>query len=159
MKDITNVIIAGLGGQGVVKASDILATAAFLSGFDVKKSELHGMSQRGGSVSSDIRFGKSVFSPMIPYGAADYLLVLCDSQTDRVMPLKKADGLLIVSEDLSGLELTDKRQINSALLAVLSRHLEISNETWKLAFNKNFNEITAQKNFDTFLKVQKAQVQ
>ena len=54
---VTNVVIAGLGGQGVLKASDILAEAAFRAGFDVKKSEVHGMSQRGGSVTSDVRFG------------------------------------------------------------------------------------------------------
>ena len=54
---LTNVVVAGLGGQGVLKASDILADAAMRAGFDVKKSEINGMSQRGGSVSSDVRFG------------------------------------------------------------------------------------------------------
>ena len=52
-----NVVIAGLGGQGVLTASDILAEAALLAGFDVKKADVHGMSQRGGSVASDVRFG------------------------------------------------------------------------------------------------------
>ncbi len=61
--DVTNVVIAGLGGQGVLKASDILADAAFLAGLDVKKSEVHGMSQRGGSVSSDVRFGRGSLAP------------------------------------------------------------------------------------------------
>jgi indolepyruvate ferredoxin oxidoreductase beta subunit len=70
------VVIAGLGGQGVLKASDILADAAFSAGLDVKKSEIHGMSQRGGSVSSDVRFGERVFSPMVPEGEADFLVVL-----------------------------------------------------------------------------------
>ena len=67
---VVNVVVAGLGGQGVVKASDILADAAFRTGLDVKKSEIHGMSQRGGSVASDVRFGPRVHSPMIPYGQA-----------------------------------------------------------------------------------------
>jgi indolepyruvate ferredoxin oxidoreductase, beta subunit len=58
-------LVAGLGGQGVLKASDIIAGAAFLAGLDVKKSEVHGMSQRGGSVASDVRFGARVFSPMV----------------------------------------------------------------------------------------------
>ena len=57
---ITNVLFAGIGGQGIIKASDMLTEAAFRMGYDVKKSELHGMSQRGGSVSSDVRFGKKV---------------------------------------------------------------------------------------------------
>ncbi len=54
---VINVVVAGLGGQGVLKASDILADAAFRAGLDVKKGEVHGMSQRGGSVTSDVRFG------------------------------------------------------------------------------------------------------
>jgi hypothetical protein len=76
----TNVVIAGLGGQGVIKASDILADAAFSTGIDVKKSEIHGMSQRGGSVASDVRFGERVFSPMVTEGEADFL------RSDRSKP-------------------------------------------------------------------------
>ena len=79
---VVNVVIAGLGGQGVVKASDILADAAFRQGLDVKKSELHGMSQRGGSVSSDVRFGPKVDSPMISPGQADFLVVVAADQVD-----------------------------------------------------------------------------
>ena len=75
-KDVTNVVVAGLGGQGVLTASDILAEAAFAAGYDVKKSELHGMSQRGGSVTSDVRFGEAVLSPMVSAGEADFLLHL-----------------------------------------------------------------------------------
>ena len=54
---VVNVVVAGLGGQGVLKASDILADVAFRAGLDVKKTEIHGMSQRGGSVTCDVRFG------------------------------------------------------------------------------------------------------
>jgi len=68
--EVTNIVIAGLGGQGVLKASDIVAEVVFRAGFDVKKSEIHGMSQRGGSVSSDVRFGERVYSPMVPLGEA-----------------------------------------------------------------------------------------
>ena len=60
---LTNVVVAGLGGQGVLKASDILADVAVRAGFDVKKSEINGMSQRGGSVSSDVRFGDARAQP------------------------------------------------------------------------------------------------
>ena len=66
MKEITNIRIAGLGGMGVLKATLILGEVLFEEGFDVKKAEVHGMAQRGGSVSSDVRFGKRVKSPMIP---------------------------------------------------------------------------------------------
>ena len=68
MEKTTNVTVAGLGGQGVLTVTDILAEVLFRAGFDVKKSEVHGMSQRGGSVSSEVRFGKSVASPMVPEG-------------------------------------------------------------------------------------------
>ena len=60
MSSITNIIAAGLGGQGVLKVTDILADVIFCAGLDVKKSEVHGMSQRGGSVSSEVRFGDKV---------------------------------------------------------------------------------------------------
>ncbi len=79
---VTNVIIAGLGGQGVLKASDILAEAAFFAGLDVKKAEVHGMSQRGGSVTSDVRFGPRVLSPMVPPGEADFLVVLAEDEVE-----------------------------------------------------------------------------
>ena len=79
---VTNVVIAGLGGQGVLKASDILAEAAFFAGLDVKKAEVHGMSQRGGSVTSDVRFGPRVLSPMVSAGEADFLVVLAEDQVE-----------------------------------------------------------------------------
>ena len=63
---VTNIRIAGLGGMGVLKASLVLSELLFECGYDVKKAEVHGMSQRGGSISSDVRFGKKVISPMIP---------------------------------------------------------------------------------------------
>jgi len=59
-----NFLLVGVGGQGVLTASNILATAGMLAGYDVKKSEIHGMSQRGGNVSSHIRWGETVFSPL-----------------------------------------------------------------------------------------------
>ena len=79
---ITNIIVAGLGGHGVLKASAIVADVAFRSGLDVKQSELHGMSQRGGSVSSDVRFGPEVFSPMVPTGEAHFLVVVSPDQVE-----------------------------------------------------------------------------
>jgi Pyruvate/2-oxoacid:ferredoxin oxidoreductase gamma subunit len=77
---VLNIVVAGLGGQGVLKASDILAEAAFAAGWDVKQADVHGMSQRGGSVRSDIRFGPRVFSPMVTAGEADFLVVLAEDQ-------------------------------------------------------------------------------
>ena len=72
MKPVTNVIICGTGGQGILLASEILCEAARLAGNDVKKSEVHGMAQRGGSVSSHVRFGEKVYSPLVEKGCRSY---------------------------------------------------------------------------------------
>jgi indolepyruvate ferredoxin oxidoreductase beta subunit len=122
---ITNVILAGLGGQGVIKASDILCDAAVRAGFDVKKAEVHGMSQRGGSVTSDVRFGPRVLSPMVPRGEADFLLVLAPSEVEVTRPLLRQGGLLIAPDFVPEAELANRRSLNVALLGALSHHLAI----------------------------------
>jgi indolepyruvate ferredoxin oxidoreductase beta subunit len=71
-----NIVIAGVGGQGVVTLAQIIAEAAFVEGFDVKTSELHGLSQRGGSVETHIRFGDKIYSPLVAQGEADLILSL-----------------------------------------------------------------------------------
>lgn len=73
---VFNVIIAGVGGQGLITLLQLIAQAALDSGYDVKTSELHGLSQRGGSVGVHIRFGKKVYSPIILRGKADLILAL-----------------------------------------------------------------------------------
>ena len=74
MTRTTNIVITGVGGQGVIMASYVLSQAALADGFDVKQSEVHGMSQRGGSVLSHLRFGEKVWSPLVSQGTADLLL-------------------------------------------------------------------------------------
>lgn len=138
--ELINIKIAGLGGQGVIKASDILADAAFRAGYDVKKSELHGMSQRGGSVSSDVRFGEQVLSPMIPAGTADYLIVLSPDQVDLNRPVLKAEGVLISPADVDENALPGKRSLNLALLGVLSARLELPEAAWLDAIRAGFAE-------------------
>lgn len=71
-----NIIITGIGGQGLITLLQLIAQAALDAGFDIKTSELHGLSQRGGSVKVHIRFGKEVFSPMVAQGKADLVLAL-----------------------------------------------------------------------------------
>ena len=105
-----NVVIAGLGGQGVLTASDILAEAALLAGFDVKKADVHGMSQRGGSVASDVRFGASVLSPMVPPGEADFLLVLAEDQVDNNRPRLREGGVLIAPDAIDPLRAAQPSQ-------------------------------------------------
>lgn len=130
MKKTVNVVLAGLGGQGVIKASDILSEAAFRSGFDVKKSEIHGMSQRGGSVTSDVRFGAQVLSPMVPPGEADFLVVLAADQVEVTRGQLRSGGRLIAPDLIDPAKLANRKSFNVALLGALSLHLEIPEAQW-----------------------------
>jgi len=76
MEKIFNLIINGVGGQGVITLLAIIDQAAFFEGYDVRSSELHGLSQRGGSVEAHIRFGKKVYSPLVANGQADLIIAL-----------------------------------------------------------------------------------
>ena len=146
----TNIVIAGLGGQGVLKASDIVADVAFDASLDVKKSEVHGMSQRGGSVNSDIRYGKEVFSPMVPPGEADYLVVLAPDQVEVNLPLLKKGGVLIQPSMVDEEKLSNKKSSNVALLGILSKHLEFTDEQWMGAIKKNLPEKLHEANEEAF---------
>ena len=146
----TNVVIAGLGGQGVLKASDILASVAFRAGLDVKKSDIHGMSQRGGSVSSDVRFGAKVFSPMVPPGAADYLVVLAQSQVEVARSMLKTGGVLIAPGEVDEARLTKKKSLNVALLGRLARHLDLADNLWHAAIKAALPENLHAANLQAF---------
>jgi indolepyruvate ferredoxin oxidoreductase beta subunit len=125
-----NIVFAGLGGQGVLKASDIAADAAFRAGFDVKKSEIHGMSQRGGSVSSDVRFGTLVLSPMVPPGEADFLVAIAPDQVAVSRWQLRPGGVLIAPDSVDRRALRSQKVLNVALLGVLSTFLEIPEQRW-----------------------------
>jgi indolepyruvate ferredoxin oxidoreductase, beta subunit len=146
----TNVVIAGLGGQGVIKASDILADVAFAAGLDVKKSELHGMSQRGGSVSSDVRFGERVFSPMVPEGEADFLVVIAPDQIGVNQAALDKGGVLIEPSQIDEARLSNKKSVNVALLGVLSRYLPFTAEAWMAALKRNLPEKLHEANLQAF---------
>ena len=147
---VTNVVIAGLGGQGVLKASDILADAAFRAGLDVKKSEIHGMSQRGGSVTSDVRFGGEVLSPMVPTGEADYLLVLAEGEVEANRRLLRDGGVLICPDAIDTTVLPHPRSLNVALLGLLSKHLPIDERHWLAAIAANLPEKVLDLNLRAF---------
>ena len=97
-QQITNVLLVGVGGQGILLASEILSEAAMLAGFDVKKSEIHGMSQRGGSVVSHVRYGREVFSPIVPEGEGDILFGFELMETCRSLPLIKRGGTVVAND-------------------------------------------------------------
>ncbi len=94
---ITSIVLAGVGGQGILLASEITAQAAMLAGFDVKTNEVHGMAQRGGSVIGQIRYGKKVYSPLVAKGTAKVLIALEQIEALRFSDYLSADGVAVVS--------------------------------------------------------------
>ncbi|MEW5803664.1 MAG: indolepyruvate oxidoreductase subunit beta [bacterium] len=128
MNEKKDILIVGVGGQGIILASEILADAGRDAGFEVKKSEVHGMSQRGGSVSTHIRFGRQVFSPLIKDGEADLLLAFellealrwvnyvrplgCILMNNlRINPLPVSTGLMEYPEGIENLLTRSGRQV------------------------------------------------
>ena len=93
----TNILIAGVGGQGILLSGEIIAQACLKAGYEVKKSEVHGMAQRGGSVTSHVRFGRRVFSPLIPKGQADVLLAFEQLEALRGIDYLRPSGTVVVN--------------------------------------------------------------
>ncbi|MCX5632136.1 MAG: indolepyruvate oxidoreductase subunit beta [Phycisphaerae bacterium] len=94
---VTSIVLAGVGGQGILLASEITAQAAMLAGFDVKTNEVHGMAQRGGSVIGQIRYGKKVYSPLVARGTAKVLVALEQIEALRFSDYLSPDGVAVVS--------------------------------------------------------------
>ena len=115
-----NVIFAGVGGQGVILASKVLMETARKKGYDIKESEVHGMAQRGGSVDCHIRFGKEVFSPLIPKGGADFVICLELLESMRKLEYLHKDSVLIVN----------KEQINPAPVEIGAMEYPPDIEEW-----------------------------
>jgi len=95
---VTNVLIAGVGGQGVILSSELLALAAMADGRDVKQGEFHGVAQRGGAVFSHVRFGDRVHSPLAPRGQVDFLLALERLEGLRYAHFVKPGGTILVND-------------------------------------------------------------
>ncbi|MBR5626270.1 MAG: indolepyruvate oxidoreductase subunit beta [Thermoguttaceae bacterium] len=93
-----SVVLVGVGGQGILLASTVLAEAAMESGYDVKTNEIHGMAQRGGSVISQIRYGQKVYSPLVPKGTATVLMSLERTEGIRYYDYLAPDGLAVISD-------------------------------------------------------------
>ncbi len=97
MSKVINIILTGVGGQGILMASEIISEAAVQAGYDVKKSEVHGMAQRGGSVNSHVRFGEKVYSTLVTKGDCDLLLGFEKLEALRMASFVKKDGNIIVN--------------------------------------------------------------
>ena len=98
-RSVKSVLMVGVGGQGIIRASDILSAVMIEAGFDVKKSEVHGMAQRGGCVSSYVRFGEKVYSPLARKGDVDLLVSFEKLETLRYLDYLKSDGKVIVNDE------------------------------------------------------------
>ena len=92
-----NVSLVGVGGQGIILTANLLAETAAIAGMDVKKSEIHGMAQRGGSVISSVRFGTEVYSPIIPEGASDILVAFDRLEALRWAHFLAKDGKVLLN--------------------------------------------------------------
>lgn len=97
MSDVKNILLAGVGGQGILLASEVLSEVMMMAGMDVKKNEIHGMSQRGGSVVSHVRYGEKVYSSIIPEGEVDILFSFELLETRRYLPLLRDNGQVVVN--------------------------------------------------------------
>ena len=95
---VKNVLLVGVGGQGTILASKLLTTGLMEAGYDVKTSEIHGMSQRGGSVSSQVRYGEKVESPVIEVGGADILVAFEKMEALRWFKYLRPDGKVVVND-------------------------------------------------------------
>ncbi len=181
MSNITNILMVGVGGQGIVLASDIISLAALYAGHDVKKSEIHGMSQRGGSVFSHIRFGEKVYSPVIPEGDVDILISLEEMETMRWLSHLRSDTNVIFTKTrimppnvdrypdtieesikthfknsiaINPAQINEKtgnvKFLNTALLGIVSTHLDFSDEAWQRSMKDNVPGGTFDANWAAF---------
>lgn len=98
MSDVKNILFVGVGGQGIILASKILSKGLIDAGYDVKMSEVHGMAQRGGSVTTQIRYGKKVYSPIIGIGLADIIVSFEKMEAMRWIEYLKPLGKLVVND-------------------------------------------------------------
>lgn len=152
-----NILFCGTGGQGVLKAAEVCGWAAVLDGYHAKKSEVHGMAQRGGSVESHLRFGSCVYSPLIPYGEVDFLVAFHKDEGVRSRSFLRKNGI-----DLTGYlqqsreSVADARFLNTFLLGILSRYLPLREESWLQALDIVFAGKFQRENADIFLRARRS---
>ena len=150
----TSIMIVGVGGQGTLLASRLIGYVLTKKGYDVKLSEVHGMSQRGGSVVTYVKYGEKVYSPIVDEGEADFILSFEAIEGARWLPRLKKGGRIITNEreiypklrekadvvSLDALSLAERagsaKAVNTVLLGVLSRDMpEITGDEWMEAID------------------------
>jgi indolepyruvate ferredoxin oxidoreductase, beta subunit len=131
MTDATiNIRIAGRGGMGVLTSAEIVSQVFFGQGWAVKKAEVHGMSQRGGSVCSDVRAGVAVRSPMIPEGEVDYLVLLDEGERRLYAAGLRRQAVVLHPAMIDVAHLPNAKALNVAMLGLLSRHFDLPASAW-----------------------------
>lgn len=149
---VCSITFGGIGGQGVLKASEICAWAAMFAGYHVKKSEVHGMAQRGGSVESHVRFGKRVYSPLVPAGGADFLVCFHEEELPRLRSFLRPGGVdLTCYLERVGKAVDNPRGLNTCMVGVLSAQLPIKEEFWMKAIEAVFKGKGVDENKKVFL--------
>lgn len=173
--NVKSILLAGVGGQGVLRASDIICQALLEAGFDTKKSEVHGMAQRGGCVTSHVRYGQKVYSPLARKGDVQILLSFEKVETLRYLDFLNPSGIIIMNEEevyppavnlgimeypkdilqqLKGsfkdvlvvnapvlaLKAGNLKAVNTVMLGVVSRFLDVSESIWENVLRKSFPE-------------------
>lgn len=143
-----SVLLVGVGGQGTILASKLLTIGLMESGYDVKMSEIHGMSQRGGSVSSQVRYGDKVYSPVIEKGGADILVSFEKMEALRWLDYLKDNGKIIVNDYqinsmpiLNGKAEYKGNEISEELLRVGAKLINASKSAIELGNPKTMNII------------------
>ncbi len=149
---VYSITFGGIGGQGVLKASEICSWAAMFAGYHVKKSEVHGMAQRGGSVESHVRFGKRVYSPLVPVGGADVLVCFHQEEHPRLKGFLREDGVDLTEYlDKVSQAIDNPQGLNTCLVGVLSTRLPIHEEHWMKAIETVFKGKGVEANKKVFL--------
>jgi len=100
LEETISILIAGVGGQGTILASRLIADVALKQGYDVKISEVHGMAQRGGSVVSQVRYGRKVYSPLIPRGSANFLMGFEKLEALRWLNMLHPSGMVVLNDQI-----------------------------------------------------------
>jgi len=183
--NVKSILLAGVGGQGVLRASDIICQALLEAGFDTKKSEVHGMAQRGGCVTSHVRYGQKVYSPLARKGDVQILLSFEKVETLRYLDFLNPKGIIIMNEEevypptvnlgimeypkdilqqLKGsfkdvivvnapvlaLKAGNLKAVNTVMLGVVSRFLDVSESIWENVLSKSFPEKLIKINVEAF---------
>jgi indolepyruvate ferredoxin oxidoreductase beta subunit len=134
-KKVTNILLSGVGGQGAILASNILAHVFVQAGYDVKKSEVHGMAQRGGDVTTHFRYGEKVHSPLIKFGEVDFLLAF---------ELLEALRYINYCKDRAAIVINDQKILPPAVTLGLAKYPTDIPETFKKYFKDRIHMVKGQ---------------